>query len=145
MSDLTNKPLAIIVAIAENNAIGKGNQLLCHLPADLIRFKKITSGHKVIMGRNTYFSLPIKPLPKRENIIITDTECNFVTAAHLTEVRRQYYELDLLNEFSGERYVFMIPKQIFMMTLMNRRIIKPQVVKVKDRNNNNKTPNTMSI
>lgn len=80
-----------------------------------------------------------------EDIIITDTECNFVTAAHLTEVRRQYYELDLLNEFSGERYVFMIPKQIFMMTLMNRRIIKPQVVKVKDRNNNNKTPNTMSI
>ena len=64
--------LSIIVAIAENYAIGKNNDLLCHLPEDLKRFKKITTGHKIIMGRRTYLSLPFRPLKNRENIVITD-------------------------------------------------------------------------
>jgi len=64
--------ISIIVAIAENYAIGKNNQLLCHLPEDLKRFKKITTGHTVIMGRNTYLSLPGGALPKRNNIVISD-------------------------------------------------------------------------
>lgn len=64
--------ISIIVAIAENNAIGKNNQLLWHIPGDLKRFKRITSGHKVIMGKKTYESLPVKPLPGRENIVISD-------------------------------------------------------------------------
>ena len=79
-----------------------------------------------------------------DDIMITDIECNFVTAAHLTEVKRQYYELDLLNEFSGERYVFMIPKLILDMTIMNKRVIKPQVVKVNERINGKQVP-SMSI
>jgi dihydrofolate reductase len=66
------KPISIIVAIASNYAIGKDNQLLWHLPEDLKRFKKITEGHKIIMGKNTYFSLPKRPLPKRTNVILTD-------------------------------------------------------------------------
>jgi dihydrofolate reductase len=52
--------LSIIVAIAENNAIGKDNQLLWHLPADLKHFKEITSGHTIIMGRKTYESIGTK-------------------------------------------------------------------------------------
>ena len=64
--------IAIIVAIAQNFAIGKNNDLLFHLPNDLKRFKKITSGHAVIMGKRTLFSLPNGPLPNRRNIIITD-------------------------------------------------------------------------
>ena len=64
--------ISIIVAIAENHAIGKDNKLLWHISEDLKRFKKLTSGHKVIMGRNTYLSLPFQPLPKRTNIVITD-------------------------------------------------------------------------
>ena len=64
--------ISIIVAIAENNAIGKNNDLLWHIPEDLKRFKKLTTGHSVVMGRNTYLSLPIKPLPNRKNIVITD-------------------------------------------------------------------------
>jgi dihydrofolate reductase len=64
--------IAIIVAIAQNFAIGKNNNLLFHLPNDLKRFKKITSGHAVIMGKNTLFSLPNGPLPNRRNIVITD-------------------------------------------------------------------------
>ncbi len=64
--------ISIIVAIAENMAIGKDNDLLWHIPADLKRFKQITSGHPVIMGKRTWESLPRKPLPNRRNIVITD-------------------------------------------------------------------------
>jgi dihydrofolate reductase len=66
--------ISIIVAIAENFAIGKDNELLFHLPGDLKRFKVITMGHPVIMGRNTLLSLPRWPLPGRRNIVITDKE-----------------------------------------------------------------------
>lgn len=62
--------VTIIAAIAENNALGKNNQLIWHLPADLKRFKKTTLNHVVIMGRKTFESLG-KPLPNRTNIIIT--------------------------------------------------------------------------
>ncbi len=64
--------ISIIVAIAENYAIGKNNDLLWHLPEDMKRFKKVTTGHKVIMGKKTYLSLPFRPLRNRENIVITD-------------------------------------------------------------------------
>lgn len=62
--------VSIVVAIAKNNAIGKDNKLLWHLPKDLKHFKDITSGHTIIMGRKTYESVG-KPLPNRRNIIIT--------------------------------------------------------------------------
>ncbi len=62
--------ITIVVAIAQNKAIGKNNQLLWHLPADLKHFKEITSGHTIIMGRKTYDSIG-KPLPNRRNIVIT--------------------------------------------------------------------------
>ncbi len=68
---LTNKPtLTIIAAIANNNALGKDNQLIWHLSADLKRFKKLTTGHHIIMGRNTFESIG-KPLPNRTTVIIT--------------------------------------------------------------------------
>ena len=66
------KNISIIVALDENNGIGKDNRLLCHIPGDLPRFKKITSGHTVIMGRNTFLSLPGGALKNRRNIVITD-------------------------------------------------------------------------
>lgn len=62
---------SIIVAIDENNAIGKDNNLLCHLPNDLKHFKVVTEGHPVIMGRKTFDSLPKGALPNRRNIVIT--------------------------------------------------------------------------
>lgn len=64
--------ISIIVAIAENYAIGKNNDLLWHIPEDLKRFKRITSGHKIIMGKRTYESLPYHPLKNRTNIVISD-------------------------------------------------------------------------
>lgn len=67
------KPIiSIIVAIASNNAIGKDNQLLWHIPEDLKRFKKLTSGHTIVMGKRTFESLPIRPLPNRRSVVITD-------------------------------------------------------------------------
>ena len=60
----------MIAAAGENNALGKNNDLLWHLPDDFKRFKKITTGHKIIMGRKTFESFP-KPLPNRMHIIIT--------------------------------------------------------------------------
>ncbi|WP_298884539.1 dihydrofolate reductase [uncultured Polaribacter sp.] len=62
--------ITIIAAIAKNNALGKDNDLIWHLPADLKRFKKRTSGHHILMGRNTFESIG-KPLPNRTTIIIT--------------------------------------------------------------------------
>lgn len=77
--------LVMIAAAGENNALGKDNDLLWHLPDDFKRFKKITTGHKIIMGRKTFESFP-KPLPNRFHIIITrnkeyqvnHTECQVV-------------------------------------------------------------------
>ncbi len=62
--------ISLIVAAAKNGAIGFQNKLLWHLPDDFKRFKKITSGHPIIMGRKTYESLG-KPLPNRLNIVIS--------------------------------------------------------------------------
>jgi dihydrofolate reductase len=64
--------ISIIVAIADNRAIGKDNQLLWHISEDLKRFKKLTTGHTIVMGKKTFFSLPIRPLPNRRSIVITD-------------------------------------------------------------------------
>lgn len=61
----------IIVAVDANMAIGKGGGLLCHLPDDLRRFKLLTLGHPVVMGRKTYESLPVRPLPGRDNYVIS--------------------------------------------------------------------------
>ncbi|HNY43190.1 MAG: dihydrofolate reductase [Bacteroidota bacterium] len=65
---------SIIAAVAENYAIGKDNDLLCHLPGDLKRFKQITSGNTVIMGRKTFLSLPNGALPNRRNIVISRSQ-----------------------------------------------------------------------
>ena len=62
--------ITIIAAISKNNALGKDNDLIWHLPADLKRFKKVTSGHYILMGRNTFESIG-KPLPNRTSVIIT--------------------------------------------------------------------------
>lgn len=64
--------ISIIVAVSEDLGIGKNNELLWHLPEDLRRFKKLTYGNTVIMGKKTWESLPKRPLPGRKNIVLTD-------------------------------------------------------------------------
>lgn len=74
--------IALVVAMADNNAIGKNNQLLWHISEDLQFFKKLTLGGTVIMGRKTYESIG-KPLPKRRNIVITRTESYLAAGAEI--------------------------------------------------------------
>jgi len=79
--------LSIIVAVSENGVIGLNNQLIWRLPDDLKRFKKLTLGHPMIMGRKTFESIG-KPLPGRQSIIITrDTNFTFegTTVVHSLE------------------------------------------------------------
>ena len=64
-------PLNMIVAVTRGGAIGRGGDMLFHIADDLRRFKALTTGHPVIMGRKTYQSLPRRPLPGRRNLVIT--------------------------------------------------------------------------
>ena len=66
-----SKKISIIVAVAQNNAIGKDNKLLWHLSGDLKRFKQLTTGNTIVMGENTFYSLPVRPLQNRTNIVIS--------------------------------------------------------------------------
>lgn len=62
--------ITMIAAAAENNALGKDNDLVWHLPDDFRRFKELTTGHHIIMGRKTFETFP-KPLPNRTHVVIT--------------------------------------------------------------------------
>lgn len=68
--------ISLIVAMDMNRGIGKNNELLANIKPDLSYFKKITNGHTIVMGYNTYASLPIKPLPNRTNVVITRKNIN---------------------------------------------------------------------
>jgi len=79
------KSIHAIVAVASDWAIGCQGDLLCHLPADMKHFKQVTMGHSIIMGRKTFDSFPRRPLPGRQNIVITrnaDWSYPDVTVAH---------------------------------------------------------------
>ncbi|MDR2010105.1 MAG: dihydrofolate reductase [Bacteroidales bacterium] len=97
--------ISIIVAIAENNAIGKNNDLLWHISGDLKRFKEITTGHPVIMGRNTYLSLPKRPLPNRKNIVITSTPEDYKKLFQGAEVVGNIEEAIAIADKTGENFI----------------------------------------
>lgn len=69
--------ISIIAAVARNRAIGYENKLIYWLPNDLKRFKALTTGHTVIMGRNTFLSLPKGALPNRRNIVLSKSQKDF--------------------------------------------------------------------
>jgi len=69
--EMVRKNISIIAGVAENRVIGIHNRLPWHIPADLKRFKQLTTGHALIMGRRTFLSLPSGPLPNRRHIVMT--------------------------------------------------------------------------
>lgn len=69
--------MTCIAAIDRKYGIGRKGALLAEIPADLKRFRMITSGGIVVMGRKTYESLPVRPLPERENIVLTSSPARF--------------------------------------------------------------------
>jgi dihydrofolate reductase len=68
--------ISIIVAVAQNNVIGNNNKLIWHIPDDLKRFKALTMGHHIIMGRKTWDSIG-RPLPGRKSVVVTRNQ-NFM-------------------------------------------------------------------
>ncbi len=101
--------ISIIVAIAENYAIGKKGDLLCHLPADLKHFKEITSGKTVLMGERTFFSLPKHPLPNRRNIVLTDIAGKtFEGAEAVYSIEEAVEKASAKETADGEEEVFII-------------------------------------
>ena len=114
------KEINIIVAIAKNNAIGKDNDLLWRISDDLKRFKKYTTGKSIIMGKNTFFSLPERTLengktnalPNRQNIVITDNKNEFfnaVNTAYSIEEAIDYAEEDIFIIGGGMVYKTFLP------------------------------------
>ncbi len=79
------KSIQAIVAVASDWGIGRQGDLLCHMPADMRHFKEVTMGHSIVMGRKTFESFPRRPLPGRQNIVITrnaDWQSPGATVAH---------------------------------------------------------------
>ncbi len=72
--------ISIIAAVATNRAIGRDNKLIYWLPNDLKRFKALTTGHTIIMGRKTFESLPKGALPNRRNIVLSQSGARFPNA-----------------------------------------------------------------
>ncbi len=85
--------LSIIVALGKNFEIGQKNKLLCHLSNDLKRFKQITNKHTVLMGENTYLSLPTRPLPNRKNIVLSFDKTTKYEGCHMAYSIEEAIEL----------------------------------------------------
>jgi dihydrofolate reductase len=95
--------ITIIVAIAENGAIGYKNELLYRISADLKRFKALTTGHTVLMGRKTFLSLPKGALPNRRNIVLTrDVNAQFPGTETFVSIE------DALAAVGADEQVFVI-------------------------------------
>jgi dihydrofolate reductase len=95
--------ISIIVAVSEDWGIGKDNELLWHISEDLKRFKRLTTGKTVIMGKKTWESLPRRPLPGRKNIVLTDNP------EELIENSVTAYSIDdALNKCTPDEEIFII-------------------------------------
>ena len=109
--------ITLIAAAAENNALGKNNEMIWHLPDDFKRFKKLTSGHDIILGRKTYESLD-GPLPNRKHIIITrqenyaekvDADCCIVVDSIEEAIARTNPDEENFVIGGGEIYTLALP------------------------------------
>ena len=109
--------ITLIAAAAENNALGKNNEMIWHLPDDFKRFKKLTSGHDIILGRKTFESFD-KPLPNRRHIIITrqenyaeniDQSCCIVVSSIEEAIAQTNAEEENFVIGGGEIYTLALP------------------------------------
>lgn len=95
--------ISIIVAVSEDLGIGKDNELLWHISEDLKRFKRLTSGNTVIMGKKTWESLPRKPLPGRKNVVLTDNPSETIEGSVTV-----YSIVDALSKCEKSEEIFII-------------------------------------
>lgn len=104
--------LSLIAAVAQNGAIGCRNKLIYWLPNDLKRFKALTTGHTIIMGSNTFRSLPKGALPDRRNIVLSRKENNFPGAEHFISLD------EALNSCKDEEIVYIIGGEMLYCTAL---------------------------
>lgn len=97
------KMISIIAAVSDDLGIGKDNDLLWHIPEDLKRFKSLTLGKAVIMGKKTWESLPKRPLPGRKNIVLTDVPDECIDCSVTA-----YSVEDAMSKCTGDEEVFVI-------------------------------------
>jgi dihydrofolate reductase len=95
--------ISIIVAVSTDWGIGKDNELLWHISEDLKRFKRLTTGKTVIMGKKTWYSLPKRPLPGRRNIVLTDIPDEIIDGSETV-----YSIEDALGRCSKDEEAFVI-------------------------------------
>lgn len=120
--------IKIIVAVDENGSIGKDNDLLYYIKDDLKNFKNLTSGNIVVMGKNTWDSLPVKPLPNRENIVLTTTNKELIGA----KVLSSFEELESYLK-NTEKDIYIIGgASIYNQVIENKLVDEAHVTFVKD-------------
>ena len=95
--------ISIIVAVSEDWGIGKDNELLWRIPEDLKRFRRLTTGNVIIMGKKTWESLPRRPLPDRKNIVLTDIPDEDIEGSITA-----YSIEDALSKCDREKEIFVI-------------------------------------
>ncbi|WP_041936709.1 dihydrofolate reductase [Blattabacterium sp. (Blattella germanica)] len=95
--------IILIVAVSKNGFIGKNNQLMWHLPNDLKRFKNLTMGETILMGRKTFESIG-KILPKRTNIILTRNKINFIKSFHSKHITKKIKILSSVKQIDNLKY-----------------------------------------
>ena len=120
------KSIHAIVAVDENWAIGRQGELLCHLPADMRHFKEVTMGHSIVMGRKTFESFPRRPLPGRQNIVITRDsrwQSDGVTVAHSLDEAFAAAQTDTVFIIGGAQiYELALPRvEVLHLTLIHAR------------------------
>jgi dihydrofolate reductase len=120
------KSVHAIVAVATDWAIGRQGDLLCHLPADMKHFKEVTMGHSIIMGRKTFESFPRRPLPGRQNIVITrnaNWQYPGVTVVHSLDEAIASAETDIVFIIGGAQvYEQALPRvDVLHLTLIHAR------------------------
>ena len=113
--------ITMIAAAAENNALGKDNDLVWHLPDDFKRFKQLTSHHHIIMGRKTFETFP-KPLPNRTHIVITREE-NYQAGADIIVVNSIEAALDYAKNddnlfIIGGGEIILLKQMLFSLNLI---------------------------
>ena len=120
------RSIEAIVAVDENWAIGRQGDLLCYLPADMKHFKQVTMGHSIIMGRKTFESFPRRPLPGRQNIVITrnnDWQYPDVTVVHSLDEAIAAAETDTVFIIGGAQvYEQALPRvDVLHLTMIHAR------------------------
>ena len=120
------KSIQAIVAVASDWAIGRQGDLLCHLPADMKHFKEVTMGYSIIMGRKTFESFPRRPLPGRQNIVITrnsDWQYPGATVVHNLDEAIAAAETDTVFIIGGAQvYELALPRvDVLHLTMIHAR------------------------